>query len=98
MFTKFDNVDFYSCIWKDLFINAINFTKSITPIDDKIIKTILHARKSLLFNKNKVWVTKDNPGFDLIMGSFIGSEECELVGLYLLDILKKEIGDNKIGL
>ena len=32
------------------------------------------------------------------MGSFDGSEVCELVGLYLLDILGKEFGDNKIGL
>ena len=32
------------------------------------------------------------------MGSFDGAEACELVGLYLLDILRKEFGDNKIGL
>ena len=32
------------------------------------------------------------------MGSFDGSEVCEFVGLYLLDILGKEFGDNKIGL
>ena len=28
----------------------------------------------------------------------IGMEVCELVGLYLLDILRKKFGDNKIGL
>ena len=32
------------------------------------------------------------------MGSFSGVEVCELVGLYLLDILRKEFDDNKIGL
>ena len=31
------------------------------------------------------------------MGSFAGEEVCELKGLYLLDILRKEFGDNKIG-
>ena len=77
-FIKFDIVDFYPSISKDLLTNAINFAKSITPIDDKIIKTILHARKSLLFNKNEVWVKKDNPDFDVIMGSFDGAEVCEL--------------------
>ena len=97
-FIKFDIVVFYSSIWKDLLINAINFAKSITTIDDKVIKTILHTRKSLLFNKNEVWVKKDNPDFDVTMGSFNGVEVCELVGLYLLDILRKEFGDNKIGL
>ena len=32
------------------------------------------------------------------MGSFDGAEICELVGLYLLDILRTEFGDSKIGL
>ena len=32
------------------------------------------------------------------MGSFDGAEVCELVGLYLLDILRKEFRDNKTGL
>ena len=32
------------------------------------------------------------------MGSFDGAEVCELVGLYLLDILSEEFGDNRIGL
>ena len=35
-FIKFDIVDFYPSISKDLSINAINFAKFITPIDDKI--------------------------------------------------------------
>ena len=42
-------------------MNSINSAKSITTMDDKIIETILHARKSLLFNKNEAWVKKDNP-------------------------------------
>ena len=57
-FIKFDIVDFYPSISKDLLINAINFAKSITPIDDKIIKTILHARKSILFKKMKSGLKK----------------------------------------
>ena len=31
------------------------------------------------------------------MGSFDGAEVCELVELYLLDILRKDFGENKIG-
>ena len=81
----------------DLLINAINFAKFITPVDNKIIKTILHAYKLLLFNKNKFGLKK-NPDFDVTMGSFDEAEVCELVELYLLDILRKEFGNNKIGL
>ena len=32
------------------------------------------------------------------MGSFDGAEVCELVGLYLLKILKSEFGEKNIGL
>ena len=98
LFLKFDIVDFCPSISKNLIMDSINSANSITTTDDKIIETILHARKSLLFNKNEVWVKKDNPGFDVTMGSFDGAEVCELVGLYLLDILRQEFAENKIGL
>ena len=97
-FIKFDIVDFYPSISKDLLINTINFAKSITSIDGKIIKSILHAQKSLLFNKNKALVKKENPDFDATIGSSDGAELCELVGLYPLDILKKVFSDSKTAL
>ena len=98
LFIKFDIVDFCPSISKNLIMNSINSAKSITTTDDKIIETTLHARKSLLLHRNDVWVKKDNPDFDVTMGSFGGAEVCELVGLYLLDILRQECGENKIGL
>ena len=56
----------------------------------KSIKTILHTHKSILFNKNKVWVKKDNSDFDVTMDNSNVTEVCEIVGLYLLYILRKE--------
>ena len=97
-FIKFVNVDFYLSISKDLLLKAINFAKSVTPIQDTFIETILHSRKALLFNTNDVWFKKDNPDFDVTMGSYGGAKVCELVGLYILDILTKEFGHNIIGL
>ena len=42
---------------------------------------------------------KDNPEFDVTIGSCDhGAELCELLGLYLLDILTKEFGKQNIGL
>ena len=58
----------------------------------------MHSDKALLFNKNDVWVKKDNPDFDVTMGSYDGAEVCELVGLYIRDILTKEFGHDKIGI
>ena len=53
---------------------------------------IYHARMSLLFDKDNVWVKKDNPEFDVTMDSYDGAELCELIGLYLLHLLTKEFG------
>ena len=43
-------------------------------IEEKLIKMIYHARKSLLFDKDNIWVKKDNPEFNVTMGSNDGTE------------------------
>ena len=45
-----------------------------------------------------MWIKKDNPDFDVAMGSYDGAEVCEFVGLYILDIFSKQFGHDKIGL
>ena len=62
------------------------------------MKTIYHAHKSLLLDKDKVWVKKDNPEIIVIMGCYDGAVLCELVGFYFLDLLTKKIGKQNIGL
>ena len=81
-FIKFDIVEFYPSISKELLPKAIEYAQSVRTIEEKVIKTICHARKSLLFDKNNLWVKIDNSEFDVTMGSYDGSELCELVGLY----------------
>ena len=70
----------------------------MTTIEEKVIKTICHARRFLLFDKDNVLVEKDNREFDMTMGSYDDAEFCELVGLYLLDLLNKEFCKQNIGL
>ena len=95
---KFDIVDFYPPISKELLTKSINYAKSITIIEKEVIATIFHVRKSLLFDKTSVWAKKDNPYFDVTMGSYDEAEVCELVGLHLLNLLTNEFGKNNIGL
>ena len=95
---KFDIVEFYPSISKELLSKAIEYAQSVTTIEEKVIKMIYHAPKSLLFDKDTVWVKKDNPESDVTMGSYDGAELCELVGLYLLDLLTKEFGKKNVGL
>ena len=97
-FIKFDIVDFYPLITEELLMKSLNYAKSIEAIDENVVKVIMHYRKSLLFDRDNIWVQKQNPNFDVTMGSYDGAELCELTGLYILNVLRSEIGKEKIGL
>lgn len=60
----------------------------------------MHARRSILFDKEKPWVKRNNTSlFDVSMGSYDGAEVCELVGLFMLHKLDQKFTNNKnIGL
>ena len=68
-------------------------------IDESTIQIIKHARKSLLFDSTGVWVKNDNNIlFDVTMGSFDGTDVCELVSLYLLSKISVHIDLDNVGL
>ena len=97
-FIKFDIADFYPSITEHLLERSIEYAKSFATIERKTIEAITLARKSLLFSKHEIWVKKDNPSFDVTMGSFDGAEICEIVGLYLLSRLSNLLGKENVGL
>ena len=55
-FIKFDIVEFYPSITKELLTKSINYGKSITTIEGEVITTVFLTRISLLFDKTSVWV------------------------------------------
>ena len=66
---------------------------------DEEINTIIHSRKSLLFNNTDIWIKKNgDPHFDVTIRSFDGAELSELMGLYILHILSEKYGKHRIGL
>ena len=98
-FIQFDIVDFYPSISKDILQKAIEFGKKFTKISKQDIEILMHCKQSLLFDRNTAWMKKDGDGtFDITMGSYDGAETCELVGLYILDILGKKFGKQNLGL
>ena len=97
-FVQLDIVEFYPSISSELLKNALNFARKHIEIDEDTFSDIMHARKSLLFCQDDVWVKKNNPEFDVTMGSYDGAEVCELVGLFLLDTIKKECPGLELGL
>ena len=86
-FLKFDIVEFYPSISEELLLKAIEWARSIVPIDSSTVEIIMHSRKSLLFSNGSTWTKKNGETFDVTMGSFDGAEVCELVGLYMLSQL-----------
>ena len=84
---------------ENLLNKSIEYAKSFAKIEDNAINAIKLGRKSLIFNKNGTQVKKeDDILFDVTMGSFDGTEICELLGFYLLDTLSSLIGRENVGL
>ena len=97
-FIKFDIVEFYPSISEGLLRKAMDFARRFTVITNQEKEVIWHARKSLLFGANSTWLKKSGDQFDVTMGSYDGAEICELVGLYMLDLLSHKFGKELIGL
>ena len=98
-FIMFDIVDFYPSISANLLLQAQSYAKKFVSIPEEDIQVIMHTRKSLLFDNNKVWCKRDNTDlFDVTMGSHDGAEVCELVGLLILDKLQSVFKNENIGL
>ena len=92
-FISCDIVDFYPSISDNLLDQALFWASNLADILDEDISIIKHARKSLLFNHGKPCNL-----FDVTMGSYDGTEICELVGLFILNHLGKKFGKKNIGL
>ena len=68
---------------------------NIKSVKHTIIK---HVRKSLLFNKQQIWIKKESGLFDVTMGAYDGAEVCGLVGISILYQLSRICNKNDIGL
>ena len=90
-FICFDIVEFYPSITKDLLDRALDFASGFTPISQKDKEIIFNSRKSMLFGQGREWIKKGTGLFDVTMGCYDGAEVCELVGMFALSRLAKEV-------
>ena len=70
--------------------NALALAKTMINLDDHDKKIIHHSRKSLLFNQEQTWMKKGSDLFDVSMGASDGREVCELIGIFLLNLLRRQ--------
>ena len=94
----FDIKDFYPSISRELLTNALTLAETIINLDDHDKKIIYHARKSLLFNQEQTWMKKESDMFGVSMGAYDGVEVCELIGIFLLNLLGRQYDTKNIGL
>ena len=59
---------------------------------------IFYARKSLLHDEGEPWIKKQSNNFDVAMGSYDGTEVCELIGIFMLSLVGNKYNSNSIGL
>ena len=84
---QFEIEEFYFSVSKQLLLKAFTYVKTFMNISEEEINTMMHSRKSLLFNNADVWIKKnEDSGFDVTMGRLVVAELCKLVGFYILHI------------
>ena len=99
IFLTFDIVEFYPSSTETILRKSLEFAQEHTTIKDIEIDATLNARQTLMFTKGKTWSKRNASNcFDVAMGSYDGAEICELVGLFVLDQLKKIVPRQNIGL
>ena len=93
----FDIKDFYTSFTQDLLNKGLNFASEYICISRCDIDVINHARKLLLFDGFHTWIRKQGL-FDVSMGAYDGAEVCEIVVIYMLNLLPKKYNKNNFGL
>ena len=97
-FIVFDIKDFYPSISKELLTDALTFAEATINLDDQDKKITYHSRKSLLFNQEQTWMKKGSDLSDVSMGAYDGAEVCELIGIFLLNLLGRQYDTKNIDL
>ena len=88
-FIKFDIESFYPNITQQLLNKAFQLARQYTDLTKEEEGIIWHSRKSVLIDSDgDIWKKRNNPDFDVTMGSFDGAECCMLVGLLILSKIK----------
>ena len=90
-FIQFVVVNFYGSITPGLLKDAITFPTKFVFIPELTKSTIMQATNSFLCSDSNIWIKKQSETFDITMGGYHGAEVCDLVGLYILSLLKDVI-------
>ena len=91
---------FYPSITDNPLIKTLKWAHKYHNIAVTEFDATMHARRTILYDHNgKVWTTRNSKNlFDVSMGANDGAEICELIGLYILTEIHKNIDFTSVGL
>ena len=87
-FVIFDIDGYYTSITPTLIEKTLDWAMAYVDVTPQQRKIIHQACQSFLYSEGMPWVKKGEVNFDVGMGAFHGAQVCELVGLFLLNLLK----------
>ena len=87
-FIVFDVENFYPSITPELLNKALCWAGNFVNLSKQQTKIIHQASQSFLYHEGQPWVKKGSVNFDIGMGAYHGAQACEIVGLYMLNLLK----------
>ena len=97
-FIQFDIESFYPSITPELLDKALAWADKYVDITPEEKNVIRQAKKLFLYTGSTTWVKKGDVNFDIGMGAFDGAESCNLIGLFLLNLLTTQIQNIEVGL
>ena len=92
-FIEYDICDFYASISEQLLEDAFNWASELIFIPERTKEIVFHVRKTFLFYKGQPYKKTNTPSFDVPMGAYDSAEVCDLVGLYLLTLIRHKFGE-----
>ena len=88
-FIIYDVVNYYPSISLELLQKAIKWAKEYAHISEEEEDILIQSKNSLLFSNGSYWSKKGTNNFDNAQGSYDGAECCDLIGLYMLNEIRK---------
>ena len=97
-FIRFDIIEFYLFIIRELLLKSLNHAREYTDITDEEVEIILAYRKSIQSDNCRTWVKSHVDNFDMLMGAYDAVWVADLIGISILDTLGRIVNLEQVGL
>lgn len=86
-------MDFYPSVSRVLLLKALDFARAHTEVNNKDIRNIMHAKRTLFFIRGvstRTTCTDPEGSFEVAIGAFDSIDRCYVVSLFILEKRKRK--------